>query len=209
MYSPEEVVVKYDKMINKAAHKYHFKRNGITDFEDLVEEGRAVAIKAAANFDESKGKAFPVYLTCALNNELRKFAGRNYHSLSISEGDFRKMRGIDSLPPEIRDDVHKPTYDFFHQNGRIEFTDSVFTAIPSGNVSPEEFAMEKEIVELLREEISELPERERDVINMRFYGEMTLAEIASQMNSSKQTISTLEKRGVAQLRNRMAKKLGD
>src|SRR5690606_16345996 len=148
MYSAEEVLAQYDAMIHKAANKYSFNKNGLADYEDFVEEGKLAAIKAAQNFDESKGNSFPVYLTFSLNNELRKFAGRNHHELSISEMEFRKGEDKKPKPPTVvRDSVVLQSNNYY-TNGQMDWTETYLGSIPSGDLNPESLAIQKETLEL-------------------------------------------------------------
>jgi RNA polymerase sigma-70 factor, ECF subfamily len=63
--------------------------------------------------------------------------------------------------------------------GAVEFDESLGVYAPdSATTSPEQIAMGKEIISRVKEAIEELPTRQREVLQLRLLGELSLEEIA-------------------------------
>jgi len=62
---------------------------------------------------------------------------------------------------------------------------------------------EKDIADLIRQEIEAMPPKMREVYELRFKGYLTAKEIAAELNISENTVNTHLKRAVKQLKNNL------
>lgn len=53
----------------------------------------------------------------------------------------------------------------------------------------------------LREALGSLPQRQRTVLILRFYADLTFAEIAAEMDTGEATVKSLARRGIERLRD--------
>jgi len=79
--------------------------------------------------------------------------------------------------------AHNLVIDFFRKNNRIPTFDNsdefdIFQLIGDGNPSAEKVMINEQVVEDLQNLIVQLPEDQRDVLNMRLYKDMSFKEIA-------------------------------
>ncbi len=73
------------------------------------------------------------------------------------------------------------------------------------NVSqPEELVEVKEMKEILRQAITDLPEREKLLITLYYYEELTYKEIGNIMNISESRVSQLHTKAVIRMRNKLS-----
>lgn len=210
--SPETVLEKYDSAIHKVCHKYYFD-NPRFSYDDLVSEARMVAIKALNSYDpDNKKKAsFLTYLMVTLDMEVKEYVRRNRYDLTVSEHrqreEFKNHGSLERLNKEATAHIR-----IEHQieTGIGEAHSLPFElSIPSGYPSPEDIMIHNESIDVLREELDALPEREKMVINLRWFENKTLSDIASSMKVSKQTIYGWEQAGLDKLAKRVKERLGD
>lgn len=215
MFNAEQMLEKYERAIHKAAHKYHkvVGANPRLSYDDIVAEAAAIAIKAANTFDEGRGTLFITHLTNALDNELRKYVISNNYDLNVTEHaereEYKEHGNLDKLKREANAPVrldYSISDEREHGGG---YTTSLGEILPSGYPSPEDILIKTETLDILREELDQLPEREKYVISSRWFDDKTLIEIAKEMNVSKQTIHGWEKSGIERLGRRVRMRLGN
>jgi RNA polymerase sigma factor for flagellar operon FliA len=71
-------------------------------------------------------------------------------------------------------------------------------------LEPDEAVHQREVRERVQLAIARLPEREREVISLYYYGDGSLADVAAQLGISRAWVSRLLKRALAALRNPLA-----
>ncbi len=208
MHSPDEVLNKYNRAIHKVASTY-YKDNPRFSFVDLVAEAQAAAIKACRGFrpDNERGTTFFTYLTSAMKAEVSKFVADNSFDLRIPpstqrqefkrEGNLEKLNTFKAVPLISTRENAKSEH-FIHSN-----------VLPSGDVSPDIAMIRAESIGILKEEIDNLPDRERVVLNARWMEGKTLEQIAGGFGVTKQTIHGWEKKGFERLRKRVKIRLGE
>ena len=212
MYNADEVLEKYHNTILKVANKFSF-ANSKFDFEDLVEEGRVAAINAANSYDPSKDIKFITYLMNSLNRELSKFVGDNSFDLEVSEyyrrQEYAQHGSLEHLTEPcraLRLDISGPSNESDGEPG--QGNNNLHGVIPSGGPNPQDAMIRAESVQILREEMDSLPDREKTVLQLRFLDGLTLREIAEQMDVTKQTIHGWQKKGFDRLSKRVKARMG-
>jgi RNA polymerase sigma factor (sigma-70 family) len=205
----DKMLSDYHGAICKVVNKYSV-ANPRFDREDVMEEGRLAAIKAANAFRPEEGVKFITYLTTTLNRELQKFVGANAYDLNVREKDRRRI-GSETLRGEAiaikTDAMPQHNGESFSYDIPGYYASSVQAS--GAIVDPEEELLAKERLEILREEIGKLPAREREVIESRYLGGQTLAELAEKFGTSNQAVFTWGKNGFELLKRRMKARLGD
>lgn len=187
---------------------------------DLVQEANLSAIYALSKFDPTKNRSkLSTYIYSSVHRACRDFVRKNKHDLyktgyhqtqdwkeaqknpveaiegPIPTGQFGTIRG----PMAIRSD----------STSAQENDDTFSSTIPSGEPLPLDGMVIKEQIDILREEINHLPERERDIINARFFDDKKLADIAREQGVTRQRINQISKRAFDRLSAKVLDRLGD
>lgn len=189
--------------------------------DDLYQLGCVGFLKAIEGFDESFGTQFSTYAVPKIAGEIRRYLrddGTVKVSRSIKEqaAKIRQARHMleqrlgrevklselaaeTGLSPEeiaYAETATEPTDSFQRESGEDGFTLELVLG---------DYAAEERMVEhvALRSAIEKLPERERQVIALRYYHGLTQQRCAAVLRVSQVQISRLERRAVDQLRRMM------
>ncbi len=189
--------------------------------EDLYQLGCVGFLKAIEGFDLSFGTQFSTYAVPKISGEIRRFLrddGAVKVSRSVKEqaakirqarllleqriGREPKMSELSAetgLSPEesaFAETATGPAESIHRESGEDGFTLELVLG---------DYGAEERLVEhvALRAAIEKLPERERQVIALRYYHGMTQQSCARVLRVSQVQISRLEKRAVERLRQRL------
>lgn len=192
------------------------------DADDLYQLGCVGFLKAIAGYDPEYGTQFSTYAVPKISGEIRRFLrddGSVKVSRSIKEraGDIKNVRAkleqklgreptLSELSEEMGIDVGDivcaetavgPTQSLQGQSGEDGFTlEQVLTAGGEEDKIIEHFS--------LRECIGLLGEKEKSVINLRYYHCLTQEAAARVLGVSQVQVSRLEKRAVEHLRQMLS-----
>lgn len=198
MYNPEEVVDKYKNAIYKVANTYYY-NNPRFSYEDLVAEAECAAIVACDSYKSDRNATFFTYLTSSMDREVQKFVNSNKYDINVTSYQGRKEFKNSGNLETINNKANAIRIDFMDGDNESRTSD----IIASGSMAPDEILIKKESIEVLHEEIDKLPDREKLVIRLRKFDGLTLQEVASIMDTTKQTVHGWEKRGLERLEKRM------
>lgn len=186
--------------------------------EDLYQLGCLGFIKAIEGFDLSYGTQFSTYAVPKIAGEIRRFL-RDDGTVKVSRGIKEqatqlstirnKLIGLLGREPTIRElseqsgipvdeiamiESAMSSVESIHQpSGQDGFTlESVLTDTES-----EDRLIEKVT---LRQAITKLPERDRNVIDLRYFHCLTQERVAKILGVSQVQVSRIEKRAIARLR---------
>ena len=189
--------------------------------EDLYQLGCLGFLKAIDGFDPAFGTRFSTYAVPKISGEIRRFL-RDDGAVKVSRGlkeqsaSIKAMRsrltslfGRDPTIQEIADQLGltpeeialaetatAATESIQQENGRDGFTlENILTDTES-----EERMVEKIAV---RQAVDNLPERERQVIQLRYYHGLTQQRAARVMKVSQVQVSRIEKKALEKLRDFM------
>ncbi|MBQ2890663.1 MAG: RNA polymerase sporulation sigma factor SigG [Clostridia bacterium] len=193
--------------------------------DDLFQIGCIGLIKALDNFDTSHGVKFSTYAVPMIIGEIRRYLRDNnalrvsrslrdiaYKALAVKErlisetskeptnADIAKELGVktsevDMALDAIMDPVslNEPVY---HDN-----TDAVFVM---DQVKDEKNTDERWLDEIsLSQAIDKLPEREKNIISLRFFHGKTQMEIADEIGISQAQVSRLEKNAINHMKKHL------
>ena len=161
-----------------------FDNTGV-DLEDLISIGTIGLIKAVGSFKPDKNIKLVTFASRCIENEILMY--------------LRKMA-------RVRTEVSLDEPLNVDWEGNVLLLSDVLGTEPDSIYKDVELSAEKE---MLRETFSRLPERERQIVELRFgldgKEEMTQKEIAEMMGISQSYISRLEKKIVSSLKKEIAK----
>jgi len=193
--------------------------------DDLIQVASLGLVRAAARFDPELGTQFHSFAVPTILGELRRhfrdhaWAARVPRSLQEATlkvqkaaDELRATHGHDATPVEIAEHLGMLEEEVLQAvQARGEAMSSKSLDHPMGEDGDEAFGdlvgdrdVDLEYVELreaVRSALRRLPERERQILQMRFFGERTQSEIAEQLGLSQVHVSRLITRTLTALRD--------
>jgi RNA polymerase sigma-B factor len=194
-------------------------------FDDLVQAGALGLVKAVDRFDPDRGIAFSTFAGKTILGEIRRhfrdrtWAVHVYRSLQVLTGQVgvcvqemtqelgrtptvAELAARMDLPPErVRESLRcSASY------RATSFETPAGEGRTLGDLLGREDPAFNNVVmhESLRGSLARLPERERRILQLRFYGDMTQAQIGARLGISQMHVSRVLKRTLARLREELA-----
>ena len=190
------------------------------EYDDLYSAGCVGLIKAYDNFDESRGVCFSTYAVPVILGEIKKLfrdGGTVKVSRSLKELGMRvqaarehhmKVCGVEPTLSQLAEELGEPVENI---------TLAVQAAQPAMSLTPENAEEEERQLDIpvespeealaekisLREVIDALPEQDRQLIWLRFYGNKTQSETAKDLHTTQVQISRRERKILTLLRRRL------
>ena len=190
------------------------------EYDDLYSAGCVGLIKAYDNFDESRGVCFSTYAVPVILGEIKKLfrdGGTVKVSRSLKELGMRvqaarehtmKLCGSEPTLQQLAEQLAEPV-----ENVAL----AIQAAQPAMSLTPENTAEgnrqldipvespEEELADKigLAEVIEALPEQDKQLIRLRFFGNRTQSETAKVLRTTQVQISRRERKILIQLRSRL------
>ena len=191
-----------------------------TDPEDLYQLGCLGFLKAVRGFDPSLGYQFSTYAVPKIAGEIRRFL-RDDGAIKVSRnireqgGTIRKYR--DLLQAQLGreptlSELSEETGMTVEEIAAVETANSPVSSLQAelgDGFTVEETVgdegMEERTLEhiALREAVSDLPEREQQVIALRYFKGLTQDKVAKILGVSQVQVSRIERKAMEQLRKRL------
>ncbi len=189
-----------------------------TELEDLYQLGCLGFLKAVEGFDLSFGTQFSTYAVPKISGEIRRFL-RDDGAVKVSRGIKEQAAAIKSIRNALTNALgREPTVnEISRQTGfspeEIALAETATAATESiqREVGDEGFSLEDVLTDTeseermvekiaLRQAISKLPEREKTVIQMRYFHGLTQDRVAKVLDVSQVQVSRIEKKAIGLLR---------
>ena len=225
----ESLIMEYSHLIKYIAGRLNMYFGSNVEYDDLVGFGVFGLIDAIDKFDINKGVKFETYASLRIrgsiidsireldwvprslrqkNKELEKayWEVENELGHSASDKDIAHKLGISledfyKLINEVNVSSMVSLEDFLEQNYEIS------TDVPNINNAdrPDHEAELNELREILGDSIEKLPEKEKMVLSLYYYEELTLKEISAIMKVSESRISQLHTKAIMRLRGKLTR----
>jgi len=188
------------------------------DPEDLYQLGCVGFLKAIDGFDESYGTKFSTYAVPKISGEIRRFL-RDDGTVKVSRGIKEQAAQIKNARVQLEQRLgREPSISELARETGFTPEEIVFAEVATGPAESlqresgedgftlelvlGDYTAEEKMVEYvaLRSAIEKLPEKERQVVALRYYHGMTQQNCAKVMRVSQVQISRLERRAVEALR---------
>ena len=211
----ERLLLDNSGLIWSVARRYYGR--GV-DPEDLYQLGCLGFLKAIRGFDTNYGTQFSTYAVPKIAGEIRRFL-RDDGAVKVSRGTKERAASLRLKRQELSQRLgREPTVGELAEATGLEPEDiaaadtAVLTvASLQGESGEDGFSLETvlgdegiedELVEklTLRQAIDQLPERERMVILLRFYKNLTQDRVSKVLGVSQVQVSRIERRAVSKLR---------
>lgn len=194
---------------------------GRLEYDDLMQLGAMGFLKAVAGFDEGFGVRFSTYAVPMIMGEIKRFL-RDDGAVKVSRWAKTLAGRIAAYTDErLKNNLPEPTVEELAEKFGCEAGDVVFALdtgrfVVSLNEAGEEDgtplgdrlvgaeAPEEDIDGLmLRDNIKNLPERERKLIILRYFRDKTQSEVAAELGVSQVQVSRLENKILSKMRENM------
>lgn len=188
------------------------------DAEDLYQLGCVGLLKAIDGFDERFGTRFSTYAVPKITGEIRRFL-RDDGAVKVSRGIKEQAAQIRAARNALEQRIgREPTLTELVRETGLEAEEIVLAQTATGPAESlqresgedgfslelvlGDYCAEEKMLErvLLRAAVEKLPERERQVVALRFYHGMTQQSCARVLHVSQVQISRLERRAIEELR---------
>jgi RNA polymerase sigma factor for flagellar operon FliA len=226
-----EIVKKYIPLVKYIASRVIIGKSKYIDYEDLVGYGMIGLMDAINKFDETKGMKFSSYASIrikgAMIDEIRK-------NSPISKGAIDKLNryneAIEWLQKQLnREPSNKEISErlgislgemseienYINYISIVSLEDLIFsedddmplmsTVVDEKSPSPEKNLEKKEQLEYLTKAIELLNEKDRTVLSLYYFEELTLKEIGKVLSVSESRVCQLHSRALVHLRKSMQK----
>lgn len=213
----EELVVKNTGLVKSAVRRFYGR--GITD-EDLYQIGAMGLVKAIKRFDVSYNVEFSTYAVPMILGEIKRFL-RDDGIIKVSRTARERAAVIRRLKRENGD----CEIEAIARRMGISYEDAVFAleaTTPPESIEKEIYEDDNNALKLadmiscgeneeervtrmdLKQAIRDLPERDRQIITLRYFKELTQSQTAKIMNIGQVQVSRLEKKIIAGIRDKIS-----
>ena len=192
-----------------------------TDAEDLYQLGCLGFLKAVDGFDLEFGTQFSTYAVPKISGEIRRFlrddgAIKVSRSLKERSTAIRQMRaqlssalGREPSLRELSDHTGYTPEEIAAAEAAVAEVESIHRECGEEGFTLENILTDTESEErllekiALRQAISELPEREKTVIQLRYFHGLTQERVAKVLQVSQVQVSRIEKKAIGTLRGKI------
>lgn len=210
-----EIVEKNLGLVHSCANR--FRGRGV-EYDDLFQAGCVGLIKAADNFDESRGFSFSTYAVPVILGEIRRIF-RDGGAIKIGRAIKEKSRAAVKRKEEIAVNLgREPTVSELAESLGMDITETAMLlnasmpamSLTAGEEGEEQLDIpvaspEDEISDFLalRQVIATLDERDRKMIELRYYGGLTQSKTAQQLGMTQVQVSRREKAVLEMIRKKL------
>jgi RNA polymerase sigma-B factor len=222
----ERIILAYLGLADRLAERY--RSNRAVPLEDLRQVARLGLVKAVDRYQPQRANPFIPYAVATVVGELKRHLRDASWRLRVPRGTkdlaLRLCRAVDELPQQL---AHSPTVPELaeHLGASVE---EVLEAIevaqtrsapsldqPAGEdgeavlgdfVVDRRHREEPEDLLVLPALIERLPERERQIVLLRYVEELTQDEIAARMGISQMHVSRLLRRAIERMRGQLVER---
>lgn len=223
----EELIIKYTYLVKYVAGRLYASYGNNVEFDDLVSYGIFGLIDAIDKFDLGRGVKFDTYaqlrIRGAIIDQLReidwlprsvrqksKEMERVYYELESTLGRPATDEEIaDKLGVSVEELQKKiqniTTYSIVSLDDLLEQKREVTSSEEDKQEeAPENVIENTEVKEILQEAINSLPEKEKKVVALYYYEELTYKEIGKLLNISESRVSQLHTKAIIRLKNKFS-----
>lgn len=186
--------------------------NHMIEYEELVSIG-IIAVQAMikGKTEEQLQKYNDAYMGTAvkwaIRNELRhRYKWYSMKQKSDSEGDEGGEEGSENSPTSVKEAVYQTILSIDSLAAAASDNDSPFDFIKDPHAMPDENAEIVEMSRLIKEAIANLPQKERTVVEYRFYRNMQAKDIATMIGLSPSRITRIIQGALVQIREYLKSK---
>ncbi|MBV9792575.1 MAG: sigma-70 family RNA polymerase sigma factor [Actinobacteria bacterium] len=217
------LVARYQGLVRNSAHQYQLPAQ---HYEDLVQVGYVGLMKAINNFDPTVRQELKPYAHSCVTGEIKRFFRDKRWLIRVSRTDQELYLNARKAHAELANELNATPTDeqvaarlnvtaaalrHAYQAHEAFAPDSLDAPVSSSDerdasdlLGVDDAALDITVeMDSLRLHWDELPDPQQQILLMRFYGNMTQAQVADKLGCSQMHVSRLQARALAFLRQRL------
>ncbi len=221
--SAKEGLIEHNVSLVKCIVKRYLGKG--VDYDDLFQIACMGFLKAIAGFDEGFGVKFSTYAVPMIAGEIKRFM-RDDGSVKVSRAIKQTAKEMNAFVEEyLTETGTQPSVSLVAEKFGMEEAEAVFvmgsSKMPLSLYGGTEFkdGKERELIEtlpssddqedlidrlLLRGAIDQLSERDKKIIVLRYFRDMTQSEVAEKIGVSQVQVSRIESRIIKEFREKLS-----
>ena len=216
----EQIILEYASLVKVVAGRLSMYLGYNVEYEDLVSYGIFGLIDAIDKFDLAKNVKFETYASLrirgAILDQIRKM---DWIPRSVRQKQklIETMYGRPATDEEIAEELKVSVDDYYAWQGQTNVTNLVsldefveqgseMRMDPAGNShfeQPEKVIEKEELANMISEALEQLTDKERQVVMLYYYEEMTLKEISCVLEVSESRVSQLHTKSLVKLKKKL------
>jgi RNA polymerase sigma factor for flagellar operon FliA len=210
----DELIAQGVPLVKSIAARLRLAHGLPTSMDDLCAAGFTGLLEATKRFDPSRGTAFTTFAYYRIRGaivDLRRLGGERLPCLPVSRAaeaanTYQRLAltpANDNARSPEQEPPSPPSSWTFADDGEIELLpfDQLDAFADESSPKPDEEVQRKWDAEALRAALRLLPERERRVIELRYYEDKSFADIATALGLSKTWTFGVYERAIQMLRD--------
>lgn len=197
------------------------------DFDDLFQVAALALFKAVDRFDPSRGIKFASFVTPSMVGEVKNYFRDKSRTIRLPRRSAALMREIDKAKEELAQQLHRmPRSDELAEYMEVpedmilealEMADSAGTvSLDSAPADDDDAASldtflgknedgyaDFERMDTIRRAMAHLDDRQKEIIQLRYFENLSQREIAARMDVSQMTVSREERKALEIMRKQM------
>lgn len=218
------LVLRYVDLVKSIVRRISSISNNYAEAEDLTSYGMIGLIKAIEKFDINKGVTFETFATYRIRGEVIDYMRRNdWVPRGVRKRAYDIENAVNNLTNELGrqpsdeelsrklgigyGDLKQALGDIERFN-LISFEELIQDTVKidsdfADSDTPEGSLQEEELMKVLADTLDDMPERERLVLTLYYYEELTLKEISQVMGVSESRVSQLHSRAIEKMKKKL------
>ena len=227
----EQLIMEYAPLVKLVAGRLSMYLGYTVEFDDLVGYGIFGLIDAIDKFDYNKGIKFETYASLrirgAILDQIRKMdwiprsLRQKQKRMETAMAELESKLGHPASDDEIAEALEISVEEYYNWQGQTkitgiasleDFLDQGMEIKASGTrramaEQPEQAMEEQEVKRVLAEVLEQLTEKEKRVIQLYYYEELTLKEISQVLEVSESRVSQLHTKAIQKMRERLGSQI--
>lgn len=223
----EEIIIEYASLVKVVAGRLSMYLGYNVEYEDLVSYGIFGLIDAIDKFDLTKNVKFETYASLrirgAILDQIRKMdwiprsVRQKQKMIDSANARIEATLGRSATDEEIAEELEISIDDYYTMQGQTKVTNLVsldefveqgseMRMDPTGNShfeQPDRAIEKEEMTKMISSALTELTDKERQVVMLYYYEEMTLKEISMVLEVSESRVSQLHTKSLVKLKKKL------
>jgi RNA polymerase sigma factor for flagellar operon FliA len=224
----EDLILKFAPLIKLIVNRIALRLPPHVDSEDLINSGVIGLMDAIEKYDPTKGTSFKTYaefrIKGAILDELRtldwfpRSIRQKVNRLESAYANLERQLGRAATDEEVAAALNVDLDEFYeilaqasavslvslYDTGREDGEErSLLECIYSGEDDPARLLESQEVCEIVGQAIERLPEKERIVVSLYYYDELTMKEIGQVLSLTESRVSQIHTKAVLRLRAKL------
>lgn len=223
----EQIIIEYSQLVKLVAGRLSMYLGYNVEYEDLVSYGIFGLIDAIDKFDFDKNVKFETYASLrirgAILDQIRKMdwiprsVRQKQKKLEAAYAKYETEKGRAATDEELAEELELSVEELYNWQGQTKVSNLVsldefveqgseMRMDTSANMhfeQPEKVVEKAELTRMISEALEQLTEKEKQVVLMYYYEDMTLKEISCVLSVSESRVSQLHTKALIKMKNNL------